>query len=105
MTLQALRERVGDGDFFTILQTWAATNKNGHGTTAEFIALAQTVSGRRLDGLFNNWLFAVNRPTIGAPTSASLRAAAERASTDPAAEARARDWLDGFRTRLALGQR
>jgi aminopeptidase N len=63
MGLQALRERVGDKDFFTILRDWAAQHRYGNGTTGEFIALAEKVSGRRLDKLFNTWLHAKGKPT------------------------------------------
>ena len=34
MTLQALRNEVGDPDFFRILRTWAARKAGGNGTTA-----------------------------------------------------------------------
>jgi hypothetical protein len=108
MTLQALRMRVGDDDFFQILRTWASTHKNGHGTTAKFIALSESISGRRLDGLFNNWLFAVNRPTIGVQ-GGQLGAASSGvgvADPDPASNApRVQAWRDGFALRHALGQR
>jgi aminopeptidase N len=107
MTLQALRMRVGDDDFFQILQTWAATHKNGHGTTAKFIALSESISGRRLDGLFNNWLFAVNRPTIGV-SAAALGAASTGApapAPEPAPAPQVPAWRDGFALRHALGQR
>ena len=52
MTLQALREKVGDDVFFTILRSWYAENRNGNVTTADFIALAERVSGRQLDEFF-----------------------------------------------------
>jgi aminopeptidase N len=44
MTLQALREKVGDGAFFTILRQWFAEHKYGNATTQDFIALAERVS-------------------------------------------------------------
>ena len=49
MTLQALREKVGDGDFFEILSTWYADNRYGNVTTAESIDLAEGISDQNLD--------------------------------------------------------
>jgi aminopeptidase N len=36
MTLQALREKVGDDVFFRILRDWAAQHRYGNATTAQF---------------------------------------------------------------------
>jgi aminopeptidase N len=62
MTLQVLRDAVGDQAFFTILRDWAAQLRYGNGTTAEFTALAEKVSGKQLDGLFQAWLYGTSRP-------------------------------------------
>jgi aminopeptidase N len=62
MTLQALREKVGDPIFFDILHTWYADNKYGNVNTAEFIALAEQKSGQDLDDFFQVWLFEEGRP-------------------------------------------
>jgi len=62
MTLQALRNRVGDETFFEILRAWAQTHPTGNATTAEFEALAATVSGEDLDGFFDVWLRTPRRP-------------------------------------------
>src|SRR5215216_692425 len=62
MTLQALREKVGDEAFFTILRTWYAENRNGNVTTAGFIALVERVSGQQLDRFFDVWLYEEGRP-------------------------------------------
>ena len=56
MTLQALRERIGDGDFFTLLRTWVDEHRGGAVSTADLIALAERVSGDDLDALFEEWL-------------------------------------------------
>jgi aminopeptidase N len=63
MTLQALREKVGDDTFFRILRAWYAENKYGNVTTADFIALAERESGRQLGEFFDAWLFEEGRPT------------------------------------------
>ncbi len=63
MTLQALRQKVGDAGFFAILRSWAAEYRYSNATTPQFIALAERVSGRRLDGFFHTWLYARGRPS------------------------------------------
>jgi aminopeptidase N len=62
MTLHALRLTVGDEKFFRILKTWAAEKRNGNATTAEFVAVAERVSGAELSALFDDWLFGKGRP-------------------------------------------
>ena len=62
MALQALREKVGDKAFFTILRRWGAQNAYGSVTTADFKALAERVSGRQLDRLFRVWLYLPEKP-------------------------------------------
>lgn len=62
MTLQALRQSVGDPAFFRIVDQWAATQSGDTVTTNEFIALAERVSGRQLDSLFRQWLFTAGKP-------------------------------------------
>lgn len=63
MTLHALRQRIGDPAFFTLLKTWNADHKYGYVTTEEFVALAEKISGKQLDDLFNAWLFTPKKPT------------------------------------------
>ena len=58
MTFQALRNRVGEDDFWAILQQWVADHRNGHGTRAAFQKLAEDVSDEELDGFFDAWLSA-----------------------------------------------
>ena len=50
MTLQALRHRVGETAFWTILRTWAADRAGGNGSTEEFEALAEQRPGRTSAG-------------------------------------------------------
>ncbi|WP_438485750.1 M1 family metallopeptidase [Streptomyces sp. S186] len=66
MTLQALRERIGDKAFFKLLPTWTAQHRYGNADTAEFIALAEKVSGQRLGDLFRTWLDTRSRPALPA---------------------------------------
>ena len=64
MTLQALRQEVGDDDFFTILRRWARTRAGGNVTTDEFISLAERVSGKDLGDLFDAWLYTPSKPAV-----------------------------------------
>jgi aminopeptidase N len=63
MTLQALREKIGDGPFFQILRTWAEQHKYGTATTEEFIALSEQISGQDLSNFFQVWLYTPQKPT------------------------------------------
>jgi aminopeptidase N len=62
MTLQALREKIGDGAFFGIMRDWAQDNRYGTVTTAQFVALAEQESGVDLDAFFQVWLYEPGRP-------------------------------------------
>ena len=62
LTLAALRHRIGDATFFTLLQKWTAAHHFGNATTAQFIALANQVSGQDLSHFFRIWLYTKARP-------------------------------------------
>ena len=62
MTLEALRQQVGDGVFYAILRRWAAEHAYANATTADFIALAEDQSGQQLDDLFAKWLYQPGKP-------------------------------------------
>ncbi len=88
MTLQVLRNQVGDRDFFRILRAWAARKSGGNGTTGQFVALAERISGQQLDELFDTWLFTPGKPALGAAAAAAttgLTAAGTPARTPAAA--------------------
>jgi aminopeptidase N len=63
MTLQALREKIGDTAFFPMMRAWFAENRNGNATTEDFIALAERESGQQLDAFFDVWLYTAGKPT------------------------------------------
>jgi aminopeptidase N len=65
MTLQALREKIGDLAFFQLLRDWATQNRYGTVTTAQFIALAEKESGRDLTQFFKVWIFQAEKPAPG----------------------------------------
>jgi aminopeptidase N len=64
MTLQALRERVGDDDFFAILRAWIDEHQDGTASTADFVALAERISGEDLGPLFHEWLYSPTQPDL-----------------------------------------
>jgi hypothetical protein len=64
MTLHRLRQRVGHADFFDILRRWARSERGELVTTREFARLAERISGRNLDNLFETWLFTPRKPKM-----------------------------------------
>ena len=66
MTLQALRNRVGDGDFWQIMRTWIREQRGGNGASEEFEEVAARISGQDLGSFFTAWL---RTPTKPAPTA------------------------------------
>jgi aminopeptidase N len=65
MTLQALRDTIGDAAFFALLKSWAADHRNGNATTDDFIAAAERAAGGKdLGPLFQAWLFGTTKPPV-----------------------------------------
>ncbi|QFZ74143.1 M1 family peptidase [Streptomyces fagopyri] len=64
MTLQMLRERIGDSAFFKLLPAWTKLHRYGNANTADFIRLAEKISGQQLDDLFQTWLFTPGKPSL-----------------------------------------
>jgi aminopeptidase N len=60
--LQALRGKIGDDDFFTVLERWTTENADGNVTTADFVALAEEVSGEQLDDFSTTWIYTPEKP-------------------------------------------
>jgi aminopeptidase N len=65
MTLQALREKIGDLTFFQLLRDWATQNRFGTVTTPQFIALAEQASGMDFTQFFNVWIYQDAKPEPG----------------------------------------
>jgi aminopeptidase N len=63
MTLQALRDKIGTDAFFQVLKTWTAEHRQANGTTAQFIALSERISGQNLSNFFQVWLYTPSKPT------------------------------------------
>jgi aminopeptidase N len=85
LTLQVLRNTVGDTAFFRILREWTQLKRHGNASVSEFVELAEHISGKRLDELFRVWLFTFGRPAVG-PAAPTARL------TSPAAVTRPRSW-------------
>jgi hypothetical protein len=64
LTLHALRERVGDEDFFAILSTYYDRFKYGNAVIADFITVAEEISGQDLVDFFDAWLYDPIMPAI-----------------------------------------
>ncbi len=56
-TLQVLRDEVGDETFFEILRIYQERFAYGSAEIADFIAVAESVSGRDLGDFFQTWLY------------------------------------------------
>jgi aminopeptidase N len=63
MTLQALRQKIGDFAFFRIMRGWATQNRYGNVSTRQFTRFAEEVSGRQLNRFFDVWLYRPEKPT------------------------------------------
>jgi aminopeptidase N len=57
LALHALRVELGDALFFETLRTYAARHQYGNATTADFRAVAEELSGRDLEPLFQRWIY------------------------------------------------
>ncbi len=64
--LHMLRQRLGDGDFFTLLEEWTGggNRPGGNVTTQEFIDLSESVSGQELNNFFWPYLETTQLPRI-----------------------------------------
>jgi len=62
MTLAALRTRIGVPAFERVMRRWAVEHRHGYGTTDQFVALAEQVSGQDLAAFFREWLYDPDRP-------------------------------------------
>ena len=66
LTLHALRLEIGDKAFFEVLPTYYAHFQGSNARTADFIAVAEKVSGQDLRAFFAEWLTGTELPPIPA---------------------------------------
>ncbi|MCW2769108.1 MAG: pepN 2 [Aeromicrobium sp.] len=64
MTLDALRQRIGDRDFAELRRTWTTVHRGGTVRTRQLLRLAERISGQDLDAFFQAWLYTPERPAI-----------------------------------------
>jgi aminopeptidase N len=62
MALEALRLKVGTQPMLKILRRWATQHRYGTADIDQFRTLAEQVSGQRLGGLFQRWLYQPGKP-------------------------------------------
>jgi aminopeptidase N len=62
MALEALRLKIGTKPMLQTLRRWAVSHRYGSGDIEEFIALAEQVSGQKLDPFFQRWLYRRGKP-------------------------------------------
>ncbi|WP_205474198.1 M1 family metallopeptidase [Nocardioides sp. SYSU D00038] len=65
-TVQALRNRLGETDFWAVVRAWLAERRSSTGTTAQLRAVAERVSGQDLDAFFSAWLLSGKKPAATA---------------------------------------
>ena len=62
-TLHALRVKVGDEAFFAGARLWLTRYDDSTGTTEDFQAVYEQVSGQDLEGFFDVWVRTPTKPT------------------------------------------
>jgi aminopeptidase N len=62
MALEALRMKIGTAEMLKVLRLWATQHRYGSADIDQFVALADQVSGRRLEPLFQRWLYERGKP-------------------------------------------
>jgi aminopeptidase N len=79
MTMQALRAKIGDQAFFTLLRRWCDIYRGSTASTSDFVSLAEQVSNRNLDPFFQTWLYKPTKPaaTEVVATAAGMPATAK----------------------------
>ncbi|GAA1935152.1 M1 family metallopeptidase [Microbacterium aoyamense] len=74
LALHAVRLTIGDGPFFALLRAWTQRFGGRTATTADFVALAEEVSGMPLAGLLRGWLDERRLPALPSSTFADAPA-------------------------------
>ena len=70
MMIEALHQILGEAKFTQLTRQWQSTHRYGNGTRAEFVELADEISGFtgaelvRLNDLFQEWLYGTTQPAI-----------------------------------------
>ena len=62
MTLESLRTVIGDEAWYEVMSTWISRYNGSHASTADFIDLAEEISGKDLEPLFAGWAYGTSKP-------------------------------------------
>ncbi|MEX2106930.1 MAG: M1 family metallopeptidase [Solirubrobacterales bacterium] len=62
MAIEALRMKIGTRTLLKVLRNWTTEHRYGNADIDEFIGLAEDMSGRQLDRLFQRWLYQRGKP-------------------------------------------
>ena len=62
--LHMLRLKMGDAQFFQLLQEWFSTYRDGNVVTSEFQAMAESISGLDLEQFFQQWIYGSGIPSV-----------------------------------------
>ncbi len=62
--LHMLRLRLGDAQFFNLLNQWFTQNCHGNVITSEFQTLAEELSGQDLEQFFQQWIYGRGVPSL-----------------------------------------
>jgi len=62
LTYETLRTIVGDETWFEIMRTWVAENNGSDASTADFVELAERISGKELSPVLDPWLYGTAKP-------------------------------------------
>ncbi|MBT2364514.1 M1 family metallopeptidase [Streptomyces sp. ISL-10] len=83
LALQALRNEIGDEDFFAILKGWPAEHAYGNAKVGDFVRYAERISGRPLAALFDTWLYEPAKPAAQAAAGARIARSDAGAPVEP----------------------
>ncbi|MFE6178506.1 M1 family metallopeptidase [Streptomyces sp. NPDC056464] len=64
LVLYALREEIGRPAFERLERLWVSRHRDEAASTADFVALAEEVAGRDLDGFLQPWLYGEKTPPM-----------------------------------------
>jgi aminopeptidase N len=63
LTLFELHRRIGGATFARLLRSWATIHAHDNASPADFVRLAERLSGKELSPFFHTWLYTTGKPT------------------------------------------
>ncbi|MFG2554622.1 M1 family metallopeptidase [Streptomyces sp. NPDC048581] len=64
LVLYALRQEIGSPAFESLERAWVSRHQDASASTADFVELAEEISGRHLDGFMHSWLYSKKTPPM-----------------------------------------